>query len=139
MNNKWYKGKVLKGDQSGRAIGFPTANLSPTIVSSDLKEGVYACLVRYNNYIYKGALFFGPRLVKGETHKQLEIYILDFDQEIYGEEIEFKIGKYIREVRDFGRRPEGRALPGGVMGELKEQIDEDVEKILLLDKDKRAK
>lgn len=118
MKNKWLKSRVIKGDGSGRKIGFPTVNLSPSLVSPDLKEGVYASLVRYNNYIYKGALFFGPRLVKGETHKQLEIYILDFDLDIYGEEVEFKIGDFIRKVQDFGS-----------MEELKREMGEDVEKI----------
>lgn len=111
----WYKGKVLRGDQSGRAIGFPTVNLSPTILPKGFKQGVYACLVKYDEKKSLGTLFYGPRLVKSESHNVLEIFIHDFDQEIYDREVEFSIASFIREARDFVN-----------LEELKKEIERDV-------------
>ncbi len=114
----WYKQQVLKGDQSGGKIGFPTINLSPKFFVK-LKEGVYSSEVIYRNKKYLGALFFGPRLVKGETKPVLEIHILNFSNEIYGETIEFKIGKFIRGVMNFKD-----------MNSLKKQMEDDIKNIL---------
>lgn len=100
-NNFEYKGKVLTGEKAGRTIGFPTVNLSPHIVPATLRQGVYAAAVEYKNKEYKGALYYGPRLVKKETKAVLEIYIIDFDKEIYGEWISFEIIKFIRGIRNF--------------------------------------
>ncbi len=101
MKKVWHTGKVLKGDKVGRTIGFPTINLSPAILPKDFKEGVYAALVRLDKKHHKSTLFFGPRLVKGETHPVLEIFIHEFEKEIYGKDIEFAVQSFIRDVRDF--------------------------------------
>ncbi|MEK7078875.1 MAG: riboflavin kinase [Patescibacteria group bacterium] len=112
----WCKAKVLLGSKSGRSIGFPTVNLDPRIIIDTYKEGIYASQVKYGGKIYLGALYLGPRLVKGEKNTILEIHILDFKKEIYGEEIEFEVGKFIREIMDFK-----------TMEELKSQIEKDIE------------
>lgn len=101
MKQSWYKGKVLEGDRVGRTIGFPTINLPPSIIPKDFKEGVYACVVRFAKKHYQATLFFGPRLIKGEKHPVLEIYIHDFEKEIYGKDIEFTIASFIRKGRNF--------------------------------------
>ena len=111
----WYHSKVFNGSQTGKKIGFPTINLDPTIITDDIKTGIYSAQVKYQNKIYLGALYFGPRLVKNETNNILEIHILNFDQIIYGEEIEFVIGKYIRGVINFK-----------TFKELKNQIEQDI-------------
>src|SRR5690242_2633767 len=96
-----YKSIVLKGDQLGRTIGFPTLNLDASIMPKDFQQGIYACTVVIEGKQYKGALYFGPRLVVGETKDVLEIHVLDFSKEIYGKEVEFEIGKYIRPIANF--------------------------------------
>ena len=48
-----------------------------------------------------GALYYGPRLVKNEKKAVLEIYIIDFNQEIYGEWISFDIVRFIRGIKNF--------------------------------------
>lgn len=100
----WFNGRVLKGDQTGRTIGFPTINLDPSIIEGTidkLEKGVYAARVKMHDIIYKGALYYGPRVVKNETHNVLEIHVLDFDKEVYGETIMFEIVHFVRPVMDF--------------------------------------
>lgn len=116
-NIKWFRKKVLHGDKGGRKIGFPTVNLSTANFGEELKDGVYACLVKYHNKIHKGSLFYGPRLVKAENYKVLEIYIHDFTQTIYGKFIEFSIVSFLREVKNFKN-----------FNDLKKQIQDDINK-----------
>lgn len=117
----WYKAKVLPGLKNGRTIGFPTVNLDPHIIVDAFKEGIYASQVKYGEKTYLGALYLGPRLVKGEKNTILEIHILDFHKEIYGKEIEFEVGKFIREIQAFN-----------TMEELKSQIEKDIAEIHLI-------
>ena len=99
--NKWYRDKVIHGNKGGKTIGYPTINLNPQTIPANLSQGVYSCVVKFAGKTYVGALYFGPRLVNNETVPVLEIYILDFSKEIYGEIIEFFIHEYIREVMKF--------------------------------------
>ncbi len=113
-----YTDKVVHGSGGGKALGFPTINLDPEKFIGDLKEGVYYSLVIYKDKTYLGALYFGPRLINKETKPVLEIHILDFDKDIYGETVEFIIGQYIRGVENFKNKKS-----------LREQIKKDIEKI----------
>ena len=78
MTQHRYIGKVLHGDKIGRTLGFPTANLSPQSITTPLRHGIYAARVYIKNKEYRGALFYGPRLVIGESQVVLEIHIIDF-------------------------------------------------------------
>ncbi|KKQ23349.1 MAG: Riboflavin kinase [Candidatus Roizmanbacteria bacterium GW2011_GWC2_37_13] len=118
MVDIWYTSKVFRGTGGGKKLGFPTINLDPSKFVGDLKEGVYSCLVDYKNSIYLGALYFGPRFISNETELILEIYMVDFDKEIYGKTVEFKVGEFIREAKKFSDTKS-----------LIEQIKKDVEKI----------
>lgn len=111
----WYESKVLRGNKQGRTIGYPTINLDPSVLPPEIKEGVYAALVKHDGKIYKGALFFGPRVILKETKKVLEIHLIDFSKEIYDNIILFQILDCIREVQNFSS-----------LNELKEQIKKDV-------------
>jgi riboflavin kinase/FMN adenylyltransferase len=114
----WLNGRVLRGDQTGRTIGFPTINLDPSIIEKnidELEKGVYAARVRIEGKEFKGALYYGPRIVKGETHDVLEINILDFDEDVYDEKIEFEIVEFIRQVMGFDS-----------LEKLQEQIQKDI-------------
>ena len=78
------QGKSITRFKSGRSIGFPTVNLDPRIIIDTYKEGIYASQVKYGGKIYLGALYLGPRLVKGEKNTILEIHILDFKKKFMG-------------------------------------------------------
>ena len=115
--NAWYRARVLRGDQEGRTLGFPTINLSPHTMKRKEKEGVYACFVRYGDKLYKGVLFYGPRLMKKEKKPVLEIHILHFEGDMYGKTISFQLLSYIREVKHFT-----------TIGQMKKEIEKDIKK-----------
>ncbi len=112
---KMYKGKVIHGDKEGRKIGFPTLNLEIN-EKLDFEKGVHAAFVYIGNKPFKGLLYYGPRLVKNETFDKLEIYVLEFMDEIYGEEVEFEVKEFIRGIMNFDS-----------MEEMKKQIEKDLE------------
>ncbi|QQS19782.1 riboflavin kinase [Candidatus Saccharibacteria bacterium] len=96
-----YSGIVLRGNQYGRTLGFPTANFDADILKHVEQEGVYACSVHLGSQFYRGALYLGPRIVLHETKRVLEIHILDFNQDIYGQTLSFQLGRFIRPPLDF--------------------------------------
>lgn len=97
----WLQSTVTKGEQLGRTIGFPTVNLDPGLLSPDIKRGVYAATIRIRGKEYSGALYFGPRLVRNETHDVLEIHIFDFDEMIYGETVAFRLRDFLHPPKHF--------------------------------------
>ena len=106
INSQWLSSVVFHGDKSGRQIGFPTINLDPKVMPLGAAEGVYAAQVKIIDKVFAGALYFGPRSVKNEVFNVLEIHILDFSQEIYGETVYFKVGTFIRPVIHFTKLEE---------------------------------
>lgn len=99
--NNWYQAKVIPGKQIGRKLGFPTINLDNPALLTGKKEGVYACLTKIDNKIYKGVLYYGPRLILDEQENILEICIFGFTKELYGKIIGFQLKGYIRPVKNF--------------------------------------
>ncbi len=96
------KGKVIKGKQLGRTIGFPTAN----ILVDDLDklipaDGVYAVNIFIHNKKYKAMLNSGYRPTVNGTHHAIEVHVFDFNQEIYGEEITIQFVDKLREEFKF--------------------------------------
>jgi FAD synthase len=105
----WYHSTVHHGDKKGRTISFPTVNLDPGVWPVDHQPGVYAAEVTIANHSFKGALYYGPRTTQSETHHVLEIFLLNFSQEIYGETISFRLHKFIRPVLHFNSFEELKA------------------------------
>jgi riboflavin kinase/FMN adenylyltransferase len=95
-------GKVVEGSRRGQSLGFPTANLE---ISDELypKTGVYAVEVVWNHQVFNGLanVGFNPTFLSARSEKEgrfsLEVYILNFNQEIYGEEIQVNFKKRIRD------------------------------------------
>ena len=109
-------GKVAQGAQRGRTIGFPTANigikrrLSPVL-------GVYSVHIEHSSKTYTGVCNVGRRPTLGGTKTLLEVFIFDFDKEIYGENVNVIFRQKCRNEFKFGS-----------FDELKKQIEKDVEK-----------
>lgn len=89
-------GRVEKGKQLGRTLGFPTANLN-LIAGFSVENGVYGVYIYHNSKKYIGILNVGkrPTFNDGE-HKSYEVHILDFDGWIYDEYLTMEIMFYIR-------------------------------------------
>jgi riboflavin kinase/FMN adenylyltransferase len=93
------KGKVFYGQQLGRALGFPTANMQLNRYRAPL-SGVYAVLVEIEGVAkkFQGAANVGVRPTVGDLDKPiLEVHLLDFDQTIYGKRIKVE---FLHKVRD---------------------------------------
>lgn len=113
----WIRRKVKPGHQLGRKLGHPTINFNVGSFALHRQPGVYSCEVKIHGKIYRGALYFGPKLARPGL--ALEIYVLDYSGNLYGQYINFKVGKKIRKPKRFDS-PEA----------LKKQIQEDVARIV---------
>lgn len=93
-------GKVIWGAHRGKKLGFPTANLE---VLNGLypKTGVYAVEVIMGDKLYPGVADVGYNPTFGENPLSVEVHILDFARDIYGEEIQLIFHERIRDERAF--------------------------------------
>ena len=116
-------GKIVMGEQVGRKIGFPTANIQ---VDDKVKlippDGVYAVEVFLNDNKHPGMLNIGVRPTLNGSTKSIEVNIFDFNKDIYGENLSLNFFELIRKEKKFAS-----------LKELQEQLVRDkieVEKIL---------
>ncbi len=96
-------GKVVHGNQNGRKIGFPTANMSLNADNKFIPQlGVYLCKVHLDAGEYYGLTNMGyrPTLNKDEGI-HIETHILGFDADIYGQKIEIQFMEKIRSEKRF--------------------------------------
>jgi riboflavin kinase/FMN adenylyltransferase len=112
-------GTVIHGDRRGHAIGFPTANI-PLQGLSYPPRGVYGVRVKHDGRWRIGAANIGtrPTVDPGRVDPLLEVYIPDFDGDLYGHELEVEFLFHMRDERKFAG-----------LDELKAQLARDVEAI----------
>ena len=111
----FFSGKVMQGNQLGRTIGYPTANL---LLNNELKlvpaNGVYAVQVELDGRALKGMMNIGLRPTVNGTDRVIEVNIFDFDEMIYGSTLKITLVKHLRnEVKFKG------------MDDLKDQLGKD--------------
>ena len=95
-------GEVVIGDQRGRTIGFPTANLSIDEKMLIPKFGVYAAYASYDQQTYKAVVNIGIRPTFDATELRIEAHLLDFpNQDIYGEILSLQFIEFIRDESKF--------------------------------------
>ena len=94
-------GKVIKGDQRGRTIGIPTANLEYPLNTIIIPYGVYAVETIIEGNTYFGIVNFGIRPTFNKDKPIVEAYLFDFDNDIYGKNIEILFHKQIRQEKKF--------------------------------------
>lgn len=111
-------GIVVKGDQRGRTIGFPTANLALWAELLLPTNGVYATYAWVGYQRYKAATNIGVRPTIDGGDRVVEAHLLDFDGDLYGQEIYLDFVKYLRPEKKFSG-----------LDALKEQINRDVAEV----------
>jgi len=98
------RGEVVKGNQIGRTLGYPTANLdlgNPyKLVPAD---GIYAVLVYLGKEQFQGMLNIGmrPTLKENQPKRSIEVNIFDFDRDVYGQELKLELIKRVRDEKKF--------------------------------------
>lgn len=91
-------GTVVKGNEVGRRINFPTANLFVDDKTKLIpKTGVYAVRVTIDNQVYGGMMNIGTNPTLGHNKQSIEVHVFDFDQLIYDQKISVQ---FIRRMRD---------------------------------------
>ena len=111
MLSRYYEidGIVEKGFQRGRNLGFPTINvgLKNTIVP---KHGVYAVLIKILSHnkerALRGAASIGSRPTYGDYEPNVEVFIFDFDENLYGENVSISLVEFIRPELKFNSEDE---------------------------------
>ena len=90
----FFTGCVVKGDQRGRELGYPTANtMTPT--GFQLAQGVYAVRARLGDRLFDGVAAYGKPMFDNQR-PPFETHLFDFDEDIYGRTIEVALVAHIR-------------------------------------------
>jgi riboflavin kinase / FMN adenylyltransferase len=95
-------GTVIHGDNRGKDIGFPTANIKPEHPNKVIpKKGVYTVTARIENQTFKGMMNIGTRPTFDGDQVTLEVHLFDFDRNIYGNAIKIFFHKRLRDEKRF--------------------------------------
>lgn len=93
-----YSGVVMQNSGRGRQIGFPTANIE---IDPDAPEGIFVGFTHINDRDLPSLIFIGSPITFEDKKKRAETYILDFEADLYGEEIMIKIVEKLRDNEKF--------------------------------------
>lgn len=96
------RGSVIHGMGRGRTLGFPTANLTAPPSDKLLPaDGIYAVRASLGTELLQGLLHLGPRPTFAGSPPTIELFLFDFDRDIYGERVVVEFLTRLREVRPF--------------------------------------
>ena len=96
------RGVVVRGDGRGRHMGFPTANLKVGDADKLIPPaGIYAVRGVLRTGTHQGAFHLGPRPTFKGSPPTMEMHLLDFDGDLYGEEVRVDFVERLRDVRPF--------------------------------------
>jgi riboflavin kinase / FMN adenylyltransferase len=95
------RGRVIRGDQRGRTLGFPTANLAVPERRQIPADGIYATRVNIGRRRFSGAANVGIRPTFDKGQRLIEVFILDFDEDLYDQVITVEFVKRLREELKF--------------------------------------
>ncbi len=110
------KGQVITGDQRGRILGFPTANLALPDKFAVPNNGVYAVKTYYDHHVYPSIANIGINPTFNGTNRHIEVHLLNFSGDLYHQFIEIEFLEKLRSEKTF---------PG--VHELIEQIKTDIQ------------
>ncbi|EEI83877.1 bifunctional riboflavin kinase/FAD synthetase [Anaerococcus tetradius] len=100
------KGTIVDGMKRGRTLNFPTANLKLSFNYVLPIDGVYLTRINIDNKSYYALSNVGKNPTFGENSRKVETYILDFDQNIYGENVSIEFLEFFRYDIKFTSREE---------------------------------
>ena len=99
-------GPVVVGDKRGRLLGFPTANIEVPPDRAALVDGIYATRALLDNRTLDSITYIGSKpTFEGET-RATEVYIFDFDEDIYGQHLSVDFLALVRSDMRFSGVPE---------------------------------
>ena len=94
-------GPVVLGDQRGRGLGFPTANLDVPAGIVQPADGIYATLAWIDGERRESVSSIGVRPTFGELAHTVETFVLDFDQDLYGKTVSIELVQRLRAEESF--------------------------------------
>jgi riboflavin kinase/FMN adenylyltransferase len=94
-------GIIVRGDQRGRAIGFPTANLEPLPWSAIPADGIYAGRLVRGKELLPAAISIGTNPTFQGDERRVEAYVLDLDADLYGEHVGLSFAQRLRDTIRF--------------------------------------
>ncbi len=121
MNN-FISGRVIKGENYGKKLGFPTANLDRRQFLRDklkIAFGVYAGSARLGRKVYKAGIVIGPLDDKGLP--KIEAHLIGFSGNLYARKLQLEIIKFLRPFKKYRNEQE-----------LKRAISADIKRIKLI-------
>ncbi len=92
-------GEVIRGDGIGGKLGYPTANID--CAPPALEDGVYAAFIWRGTTRYNGMMILGDHYRDTRAQKKVELYLLDFSGDLYGENLRAEIVEIIRPFKQF--------------------------------------
>ncbi|MCW2308162.1 bifunctional riboflavin kinase/FAD synthetase [Rhodobium gokarnense] len=101
LGYRWFiEEEIVHGDKRGRELGFPTANMK---LPGDcgLAHGIYAVRMRVDGVLYDGAASYGRRPTFGDGIPLLEVFLFDFDGDLYGKTVDVTFVSYLRAEEKF--------------------------------------
>ena len=101
-------GEVVYGQQIGKSLGFPTANIEVKSSHKIIpKVGIYSCYTTIEGERYPGMMYIGPRpSIEDSNHVSIEVHIFDFERDIYGQHVKVEFENHIREDVKFNNLDE---------------------------------
>ena len=94
-------GRVERGDGRGHTLGFPTINIPLSDSSANLRQGVYASLIRVGELLLPGVTNIGVCPTTGRRDIHAETYIFEYNGDLYGKDVKVYPVKFLREEKQF--------------------------------------
>ncbi|MBS3812572.1 riboflavin biosynthesis protein RibF [Candidatus Bipolaricaulota bacterium] len=120
-------GKVVSGDKIGRNIGFPTANLKVDKRVVTPYAGSYAAIVTVSDKCYPGVVYVGAKPTFNKAKTRVEVHIIDFDNDIYGENVELELIRFISSSKRYRNKAELKRAIEGIVERARDVLAKEIQ------------
>ena len=126
----YISGTVIHGLHNGEKLGFPTINIKMPLGLAVPRFGVYAAVADFNGRRYAAATDVGVKpTVCSDGEILIESHLLDFDGDIYGEEVSVELKSFIRDEKQFLNLEELTGAISGDVEKIRKYFDENREEL----------